>query len=449
MPNLLNLLKGYKRYPALTAGVVLIFLFIVVAIYTVIAIPYSQATRTWRDPGERIENPRHARPVWFDWFTARDLPRTLMTSLEDEEATLTQELIEDGLMRIEAVLPFDYHYDGFPSELQMRMTWQYEQERPVVSIYWRKPDGELVALIEGLRVRRVQNVYISSEENLRLRLGMAPHVGLLVLDPSVPLDEMQPMEGRYELIVRADVPGQASLEAAALTVYGQVHGWAGTDHRRRDLLLPLLWGTPIALAFGLLAAIGAQISTFVLAGIGTWFGGKLERAFLWITQVNAIIPLLPILIMISHLYQPRIWTILGLVIAFSVFSASMLSYRAMFLQLKESPYFEAAQAYGASNFRIIFRYLLPKIAPTLLPQFVMIVPAFVFLETTLSVLGLGDPFLPTWGKMISDAQSEGALYHGHYYWIILPSLLLMGLGLGFSLVGYSLDRIFNPKLRSL
>ena len=449
MPNLLNLLKGYKRYPALTAGVVLIFLFIVVAIYTVIAIPYSQATRTWRDPGERIENPRHARPVWFDWFTASDLPRTLMISLEDEGATLTQELIEDGLMRIEAVLPFDYHYDGFPSELQMRMTWQYEQERPVVSIYWRKPDGELVALIEGLRVRRVQNVYISSEENLRLRLGMAPHVGLLALDPSVPLNEMQPMEGRYELIVRADVPGEASLEAAALTVYGQVHGWAGTDHRRRDLLLPLLWGTPIALAFGLLAAIGAQISTFVLAGIGTWFGGKLERAFLWITQVNAIIPLLPILIMISHLYQPRIWTILGLVIAFSVFSASMLSYRAMFLQLKESPYFEAAQAYGASNFRIIFRYLLPKIAPTLLPQFVMIVPAFVFLETTLSVLGLGDPFLPTWGKMISDAQSEGALYHGHYYWIILPSLLLMGLGLGFSLVGYSLDRIFNPKLRSL
>jgi len=73
----------------------------------------------------------------------------------------------------------------------------------------------------------------------------------------------------------------------------------------------------------------------------------------------------------------------------------------------------------------------------------------VFLETTLAVLGLGDPFLPTWGKMINDAQSEGAIYHGHYYWIILPSLLLMGLGLGFSLVGYSLDRIFNPKLRTL
>ncbi len=121
----------------------------------------------------------------------------------------------------------------------------------------------------------------------------------------------------------------------------------------------------------------------------------------------------------------------------------------MFLQAKESPYIEAAQAYGAKDSRIIFRYLMPRIAPTLLPQFVIIVPTFVFLEATLAVLGLGDPILPTWGKVLDGAVSNAALLRGYYYWFLEPAALLMALGVGFSLIGYSLDRIFNPRLRTV
>ena len=68
---------------------------------------------------------------------------------------------------------------------------------------------------------------------------------------------------------------------------------------------------------------------------------------------------------------------------------------------------------------------------------------------SLAVLGLGDPVLPTWGKVISDARSNGALYQGRYYWVLQPSILLMVTGLAFALVGFSLDRIFNPRLRGL
>jgi peptide/nickel transport system permease protein len=355
---------------------------------------------------------------------------------------------------MEVVLPFDYQYDRFPSELQMRTHWAYADpddvaKRAVVSIYWRKPDGELITMYEGFRSKAGQTFYISSDTDIRDRLGARPETGLFLLDNTVPEDQWEPMKGNYELMVVANVTESDSVNTARLTVYGRISGLAGTDHLRRDLMLPLLWGAPIALLFGIFAAVGAQVSTFVLAGIGTWFAGRLEKAMVWLTQVNNIIPILPILIMISHLYQPRLWTILGIVIAFNVFSASFFTYRAMFLQLKEAPYFEAAQAYGAGNFRIIFRYLLPRIAPTLLPQFVMIVPTFVFLEASLAVLGLGDPHLPTWGKLINDARTQSALYFGHYYWMLQPALLLMAMGFGFALVGYSLDRIFNPRLREL
>jgi peptide/nickel transport system permease protein len=115
--------------------------------------------------------------------------------------------------------------------------------------------------------------------------------------------------------------------------------------------------------------------------------------------------------------------------------------------VKESPYIEAAQAYGATNTRIIFNYLVPRIIPTLIPNLVTLVPAFVFLEAALALLGLGDPVMPTWGKIINDARLNGALYQGNYYWMLEPSILLMLTGLAFSLLGFSLDRVFNPRLR--
>ena len=236
---------------------------------------------------------------------------------------------------------------------------------------------------------------------------------------------------------------------ARLVVYGQIHGLAGTDHMRRDLMVALRWGAVVGLMFGVLAAVGAQLSTFVLAGIATWFGGTLEAIFHRITHVNMILPMLPILIMFGYFYSRSIWVMLGLVIALNVFSGAMLTYRAIFLQLKEAPYIEAGLAYGAGNLRIVFRYLLPRMAPMLLPQFVLVVPGFVFLEATLAVLGLGDPILPTWGKVINDGFTQGALYKGHYYWILQPSVLLMVMGFGFALVGYALDRVFNPKLRTV
>ena len=61
----------------------------------------------------------------------------------------------------------------------------------------------------------------------------------------------------------------------------------------------------------------------------------------------------------------------------------------------------------------------------LIPAFVTAVPGFVFLEASLSILGLGDPDIPTWGKLLSDAYANEALFKGHYYWVLEPAVLLM------------------------
>jgi peptide/nickel transport system permease protein len=165
--------------------------------------------------------------------------------------------------------------------------------------------------------------------------------------------------------------------------------------------------------------------------------------------VNSIIPLLPILIMVGTLYNRSIWLMLGMVIVLSIFGLQIKNYRAIFMQVKESPYIDAARAYGAGDMRIIFRYLIPRVLPLVIPAIVTLVPGFVFLEASLAVLGLGDPVLPTWGKLINDANTQGALFNGYYYWILLPSMLLMIAGLAFAMVGFALDRVFNPRLREI
>ncbi|HFQ95141.1 MAG TPA: ABC transporter permease subunit, partial [Anaerolineae bacterium] len=158
---------------------------------------------------------------------------------------------------------------------------------------------------------------------------------------------------------------------------------------------------------------------------------------------------LPILIMVGVFYSRSLWLILGVIILLSIFGASIKGYRAMFLQEKEAGYIQAAKSYGASNTRIIFQYLIPRVVPVLIPSLVVLIPSFVFLEASLAVLGLGDPLMPTWGKIIDEARTNGALYKGLYYWVLEPSFMLMLTGFSFAMLGFALDRIFNPRLRGM
>ncbi len=100
----------------------------------------------------------------------------------------------------------------------------------------------------------------------------------------------------------------------------------------------------------------------------------MDSAIQRITEVNLILPVLPILIMIGTFYSRSIWVMLGVIILLSIFGAAIKTYRAIFLQVRTSPYIEAAQAYGASNRRIVFRYLMPRIMPLVIPSLVILVP---------------------------------------------------------------------------
>jgi len=454
MKRTLGRLRELRRYPTAIFGLAIIGGLLMMSAYAVIFLPFDEALRLWRGgAGVWDENPRNAPPAWTALFSGKSVPRTIVAHTGDASVTKTVVPGDDGRSQIEIVIPFDYPYEGFPSEVALFTTARLvTSTRVTYSVFWRNPLGQTLQVSPRAgRINRggSDTFFISQSGPLLTELGVVPEVGLFTdWTVRIPQRERVPLNGAYALVVRTEVREGEDFDAR-LVVYGQVHGLAGTDHRRRDLTVALLWGAPFALIFGLAAAVGSTLTTFVLAGIGTWYGRAVDFIFQRITNVNMLIPLIPILIMVGHFYSRSLWLMLGLVIALSIFSAAMITYRAMFLQAKEAPYIEAAQAYGARNMRIVFRYLLPRIVPVLLPTFVLVVPSFVFLEASLAVIGLGDPILPTWGKIIDDAQSQGALYKGYYYWVLAPAVLLMATGFGFAMVGYALDRVFNPRLRTV
>jgi peptide/nickel transport system permease protein len=436
--------QGFRqllRYPSAAIGLAIIGALIAVAIYSVLTVPYSEVIRLWRG-GEGLweDYPRRAWPEWINLLPGENRPTTIIVrSTEMGEKTVRP--LGEGLSEVEILLPFQFTYDGFPQEVTLFFAAEYVERRPHAEIAWLTPDGRELRVGE---VAAVGAYRMSIDGTLTRRLGGRPaHIGLFA-DPAA---EGQPLTGEYTLRVQGWLFEEDAALAARLVVYGQVHGLAGTDHLRRDLMVALLWGIPVALAFGLLAAVGAQISTFVLAAIGVWYGTWVDGAFRWLTQVNIILPALPILLMIGMFFSRSIWVILGAVILLSIFGSSYFVLRAMILQIKDAPYIEAGRAYGAGSFRIIFRYMIPKIIPVLLPQFVVTIPSFVFLEATISVLGLGDLHLPTLGKIMHDAQANAAIFTGHSYWMLQPAVLLLVMGIGFAMVGYTLDRVFNPRLR--
>jgi len=447
MNALKNAIRDLFHYPSAIFGLVIIFFLLGIAIYALATIPYSEAVRLWRG-GEDVwyQNPKYAAPAWFNFFFSKKEPVSFAVNTADGSMAKTVTPNSADVSTVDIAYSFDYNYDTLPQEMTLYFNTKFNTKLPFASILWLTPDGRKIK-IANTAVDHKFTYRFSQDPKLQKSLKTENIMQALFSDPKA--ENPTPLKGKYQLVITGTTFEKDSAIDAQFVFHGALFGLAGTDKYRRDLLLPLLYGTPIALAFGLLAALGTAGLTMIIAAIGTWYGGWVDELIQRITEVNLVLPFLAILIMVGTFYSRSIWLMLGVTILLSIFSGSIKTYRSIFLQSKESSYIEAARAYGASSSRIIFLYLIPRMIPLLIPALVSSVPSFVFLEASLAVLGLGDPVLPTWGKVIDDAFSDGALYRGLYYWVLEPAILLMFTGLGFAMLGFALDRIFNPRLRGM
>jgi peptide/nickel transport system permease protein len=467
--SLKSIARELFTYKSGVLGIALLSVLIGLSAYTIVTIPYDQAIRLWRgEGGVWLEAPRNAEPYWVN-LLGNNLPETIIRD--------TSNLDESGTIKIITSIPqttlklgrisftFDYRYDDFPNEVNLFISSKFNESAPILRIYWIKPGESEIKLLDYIPRSKDDQLYLTTNTKV-LDATRSYIISILNEEPDVLLppeiamfaveDETMestltaiPLKGQYKLNIETTLFGDEADLDVKMVVYGKVYGIAGTDHLRRDLTVALLWGTPIALAFGLTASVTISFIQLLIAAISGYYGGKTDSLIQRMSELYMILPFLPILIMISTFYKFDIGILLVVVIGLNIFGGGVKSTRALVMQIKEYPYIEAAKAYGASSKRIIFFYIIPKILPPVIPSLIGSVPAFVFLEAALSILGLGVPYLPSWGKVIDESFRYGALYKGYYYWVLEPALMLVVTAFAFSFLGFALDKIVNPKLREV
>ncbi|MGD1901172.1 MAG: ABC transporter permease [Geitlerinemataceae cyanobacterium] len=234
--------------------------------------------------------------------------------------------------------------------------------------------------------------------------------------------------------------------------------WAhpcGTNDLGQDQLARLLTGGRISLAVGLAAmAVAVGLGTGIGA-IAGFYGGWLDTVLMRVTDLFLSLPQLPLLLLVTYLFRDSLSAIVGaersvfiLVIALigglNWMSVARLV-RAGFLTTRSMDFVTAARALGASTPRLIFIHILPNVIGTVIVAATLGVGTAIVTESTLSFLGLGfPPDVPTWGRMLYDAQNHITTAP---YLAFFPGLAVFLTILSINYLGDGLRDALDPKLR--
>jgi len=231
----------------------------------------------------------------------------------------------------------------------------------------------------------------------------------------------------------------------------------GTDELGRDMLNLTVHGSRISMTIGLMATV---ITVVVGVGVGVisgFLGGRWDAFLMWLTDVFLVLPnlvlaiaLAPILLDLvgdnAELFGIRATLlVIVVVIGLTSWATTARVIRSQVLSLKERAFVDRARVIGTGPGRIMLLHILPNIVNLIVAQAVLTFAYAVFTETSLSFIGLGDPFTPSWGQILNAAQDAGAPGLLAWWYIAPPAVCVVLVVVAFTLVGNALDDVLNPK----
>jgi peptide/nickel transport system permease protein len=231
----------------------------------------------------------------------------------------------------------------------------------------------------------------------------------------------------------------------------------GTDSLGRDVLNLTVWGARVSMVIGFLATIVTIVVGVLIGLVSGYVGGRLDALLMRITDLFLVLPtfvlaliLAPIILDIvgsdSEIAGIRMTLIvIVVVIGLTSWASTARVIRSQVLSLKERAFVDRARAIGAGGLHIMRRHLLPNVVNLVIANTVLTFAGAVLTETTLSFVGLGDPFQPSWGQILNDAETFGAPSLGAWWWVAGPAAAIVLVVLAFTLVGNALDDILNPR----
>jgi len=218
----------------------------------------------------------------------------------------------------------------------------------------------------------------------------------------------------------------------------------GTDQIGRDILSGVIHGARTGLLVGFLSTFIAVTIAITIGLITGYLSGIIDTVLMRIVEILLSIPSFVFAMIIVILYGIELPTII-LVIGVLSWPTMARIVRAEVLTLKEREFILAIRSVGASDLNIAFDEVLPNVLPPLIPAATLQFAMSILFEAALSFLGLSDPNIVSWGKMLWFAQQS--FYAGVWWSVVFPGIFIVLTALSFSVVGDGLNDALNPKLR--
>ncbi len=217
----------------------------------------------------------------------------------------------------------------------------------------------------------------------------------------------------------------------------------GTDKYGRDLLSRMLVGTRISFFIGFIAVFISLVLGISIGALAGYFGGKIDTFFMWVINTTWAIPTLLLVIAITLALGKGFWQVF-IAVGLTMWVEVARIVRGQILTTKKMQYVEAAKVLGFSNFRIIFKHILPNIIAPIIVISAANFAGSILIESGLSFLGIGaQPPVPSWGGIIKDHFNYVVL--GKPYLAIIPGIAIMSLVMAFMLLGNGLRDAFDVK----
>jgi peptide/nickel transport system permease protein len=220
----------------------------------------------------------------------------------------------------------------------------------------------------------------------------------------------------------------------------------GLDGGGADMVRLLIEGSRISLIVGFAAAVVSALIGGLIGLVSGFFGGKTDIVLMRITDYFLVIPDVPLMVVAAALFGRSLTNII-LIIGVIYWTTTARVIRAQVKSVRERVYVKRARALGAGHARALFKHVLPQVAPLLVAITVLSIAVAIFAETAIAFLGLGDPTLISWGRLIENAFSRSAISVDAWWAVVPPGLAVVAVVLACTMLGRALEDSLNPRLR--